>query len=322
MQLIEFRPILKRIRWGGRKLGTLLGKPLGDHEDYAESWEIADHGNDQSLVLDGPYQGQTLQQLVSAQGDALFGRHAGDDQFPLLVKFLDAGDRLSLQVHPNDAQARRFDPVENGKTEAWVILESGPQSVLYAGLQPGVDQNALEEHLEAGTVEECLHRFRVSPGDCVFIPAGTVHAIGEGIVLAEIQQSSDLTFRLFDWGRLGSDGKPRPLHIAESMQCIDFHRGPVDPVVPQLIPSDGGSVEELVRSDYFVIRRHCCAEPFSIPSDDRFHIFMMLSGNAEFLCGDDRRTAERGKTLLMPANASDLRIVPEGEIILLETFLP
>ena len=322
MQLIEFKPILKRIRWGGRGLGTRLGKPLGDADDYAESWEIADHGEDQSVVLDGTYQGQTLHELVRQQNVGLFGMHAGRAQFPLLVKFLDAHDRLSVQVHPNDEQARGINPHENGKTEAWIILEAAPQSVIYAGLKPEVTRKTLEANLKAGTVESCLHCFQVSPGDCVFIPAGTVHAIGEGILLAEIQQSSDLTFRLFDWGRLGTDGNPREIHIEESLQCIDFDRGPVEPVVPHIVSTSGSDVEELVRSDYFVLRRHRTSEPFSIVHDNRFHILTMLKGNAELLCDNQRKNISIGSTILMPAAALDVQVIPENEIVLLETFLP
>jgi mannose-6-phosphate isomerase len=322
MQLVEFKPILKQIRWGGQRLGTILGKPIGDATDYAESWEIADHRHDQSVVLDGHFQGLTLHELVRQQNDELFGIHAGLEQFPLLVKFLDAHDRLSVQVHPNDKQARGFDPHENGKTEVWIILQADPRSVIYAGLKPEVTRETFEAHLNAGTVESCLHCFQVSPGDCVFIPAGTVHAIGEGILLAEIQQSSDLTFRLFDWGRLGTDGSPRAIHIEESLQCIDFDRGPVNPVDPHRVSTSGSDVEELVRSDYFVLRRHQKSKPFSIVHDNRFHILTMLRGNAELICDAQRKNVRIGSTVLMPADTSDVRVVPKDEIILLETFFP
>jgi mannose-6-phosphate isomerase len=322
MQLIEFKPILKRIRWGGRRLGTTMGKPIGNADDYAESWDIADHGQDQSVVLNGFYQGETLNELIHNQNVEMLGIHAGREQFPLLVKFLDAHDRLSVQVHPNDEQAREFNPHENGKTEAWIILEADPKSVIYAGLKSEVTRKTLESNLETGTVENCLHCFQVSPGDCVFIPAGTVHAIGEGILLAEIQQSSDLTFRLFDWGRLGTDGNPREVHIEESLQCIDFDRGPVDLVVPHIVSTSGSDVEELVRCDDFVLRRHRTGKPFSIVHDNRFHILMMLRGNAALICENQRKNVSMGSTVLMPADASDVRVVPEGEIILLETFLP
>ncbi|MBS0265706.1 MAG: class I mannose-6-phosphate isomerase, partial [Planctomycetes bacterium] len=214
---LKFTPLLKRIRWGGRRLGELLGKALGNESDYAESWEICDHGVDQSRVASGPFAGLTLQELVQQQGHQLFGPGCIETQFPLLIKFLDANDRLSVQVHPNDEQAHAFLPWERGKTEAWVILSADPGSCVYAGLKSGVTRESLMQALQAGSVEECLHKLPVAPGDCIFVPAGTVHAIGEGIVLAEVQQSSNLTFRLFDWNRLGQDGRPRQLHIEESL---------------------------------------------------------------------------------------------------------
>jgi mannose-6-phosphate isomerase len=322
MKPLEFQPILKRIRWGGIRLGTLLNKPIGEGTDYAESWEIADHGDDQSLVVQGDYKAWPLERLVAEQGTELFGIHAPRKQFPLLVKFLDATDRLSLQVHPNDEQAKTIDAHENGKTEAWVIVDAAPGSCLYAGLKSGIDHKLLAESLAQGTVEECLHRFHVSQGDCVYIPAGTVHAISEGILLAEIQQSSDLTFRLCDWGRVGSDGNPRPLHVEQALNCIDFDRGPVDPLVPNIISRGRHTVEELVRCEFFVIRRHTTEEPFTIATDNRFHILTLLGGCAELVCGDDRREFAMGRTILLPASAADARLMPTGEIILLETFLP
>lgn len=322
MPPLRFRPILKRIRWGGRRLGTVLGKPIGDGADYAESWEISDHGADQSVAVGGPYDGWTLQRLVRQKPEALFGRHAGLAQFPLLVKFLDARDRLSLQVHPNDEQARRYDPRENGKTEAWVILDALPGSRLYAGLKSGVDREGLRAHLAAGTVDQCVHSFAVTPGDCVFIPAGTVHAIGEGILLAEIQQSSDLTFRLSDWGRVGQDGRPRALHIEESLACIDFERGPVGPIVPDLLREGNPREEELVRCPHFVIRRYAGTAPVSIRGEGEFHILMMLRGSAEVSCGGFVESLRMGETLLVPADSPEILVAPREEMALLDAFLP
>ena len=253
---LQFTPLLKRIRWGGRRLGTHLGKTLGPENDYAESWELVDHGDDQSRVISGSWAGRTLHELVRDEGAALLGAQAGLGQFPLLVKFLDANDRLSVQVHPNDQQAAAAIPGERGKTEAWVILEAEPQACVFAGLKPGVDRPALAQAVAAGTVEECLHRVAVKPGDCIFIPAGTVHALGEGVLLAEVQQSSDITYRLHDWNRLGPDGRPRPLHIEASLECTDFSRGPVDPQVPQPLPPWGPIARErLVHADYFILDR-------------------------------------------------------------------
>jgi mannose-6-phosphate isomerase len=236
----------------------------------------------------------------------------------LLVKFLDASDRLSVQVHPNDVQARFIDPRENGKTEAWVILDARPESRIYAGLKHGVDAFRLQRHLAAGTVEECLHSYPVSAGDCVFIPAGTVHAIGEGILLAEVQQSSDLTFRLHDWGRLDAEGKPRPLHSEESLACIDFDRGPVDPVVPRRLNFVS---EELVSSEFFTLHRHTLSGSFRCTNDRRFHVLLVLGGSGTLSCDDLEQPLQNGSTLLLPATCPPVLVEPRGELILLDAFL-
>jgi mannose-6-phosphate isomerase len=321
MTPLEFQPILKRIRWGGRRLET-LGKRLGEGSDYAESWELADHGDDQSVVVGGPYDGWTLRRLVEERNEELFGRHAGRSQFPLLVKFLDANDRLSVQVHPNDEQAKRFDPHENGKTEAWVIVDAKPGSRLYAGLKKGVTAEQLRAASADGTVERLLHSFEVTPGECVFIPAGTVHAIGEGILLAEIQQMSNLTFRLYDWGRLGSDGKSRPVHLDEALACTDVARGPVRPVDPHRTEHRHGVTDDLVRSDYFVMRRHVLERDHTIATDDRFHILVVLDGTGDLVCGDVAMRFPKGRTALIPAAAPDVTIHALDEMTVLEACLP
>ena len=161
--------------------------------------------------------------------ETLLGRHHPQARFPLLLKFLDAADRLSLQVHPDDARAALLDPPDLGKTETWVVLEAAPGSLIYAGLKPGVDRAQFERELARGTCEACFHTFEPRAGDCIFLPAGTVHAIGGGLLMAELQQASDCTFRLFDWNRVGPDGKPRLLHVEQALEVINFAAGPVAP---------------------------------------------------------------------------------------------
>ena len=322
MTPLSFDPIIKRIRWGGTRLGSVLGKPLGSESDYAESWEIADHGDDQSVVSAGDCVGQTLGWIVANQNADLFGTQAGMQQFPLLIKYLDANDWLSLQVHPNDEQAKTYDATENGKTEAWIIIAADPGSQICVGLKEGVTKQQFAEHLEAGTVEETLHMFEVHAGDCVFVPAGTVHAIGSGVLLAEVQQQSDLTFRLHDWGRMGSDGKPRQLHIEQSLACIDFDRGPVNPVVPTNITSGTHTHEELVRGEYFVIQRHRTTTDFSVSPDGRFKILMLLEGEAIAKCAEGDRPLPLGSTLLLPATSDPVQVVPDGPATVLEVCVP
>src|SRR5204863_3257866 len=172
-------------------------------------------------------------ELVMQEGPALFGRHYPRDQFPLLLKFLDCNQTLSVQVHPNDEQAAKLDPPDLGKTEAWVVLAADPGSKIYAGLKPGVDRQTLEAAVANGRCEKCLHEFEPHVGDCVFIEAGTVHALGAGLLVAEIQQASDTTYRLFDWNRVDRDGKPRQLHVEEALDVTDYTRGPVNPLTPK-----------------------------------------------------------------------------------------
>lgn len=322
MQPLVFEPLLKRIRWGGTRLGSLLGKPLGPETDYAESWEIADHGADQSRVSGGPLHGRTLQELLRQYGSELLGRQSGMRQFPLLIKYLDAHDWLSLQVHPNDQQARQYHPEEQGKTEAWVIIDARPDSRICAGLQAGVTAQDLREALQRGRVEECLHIIGVRPGDCVYVPAGTVHALGPGIVLAEIQQQSNLTFRLYDWGRLGTDGQPRPVHLEESLACTDFARGPVQPVRPQPLCDQQHPFEELVRCPYFVIRRHTAISSFEIRGQGSFRIIMTLSGRAVLQAAGATVRLQPGSTVLVPADCAAFQIVPETRTTLLEVLQP
>lgn len=319
---LVFQPVLKRIRWGGRKLGTMLGKPIGTESDYAESWEIADHSDGMSIVADGPMAGMSLPQVIEKHPEALFGSRSGLNQFPLLIKFLDANDWLSLQVHPDDRLARNYNPKENGKTEAWVILHAEPTSQICAGLKPGVTREHLKSAVLNGRPEELLNIIQVKAGDCVFVPAGTVHALGPGIVLAEVQQQSNLTFRLYDWGRLDASGQPRPVHLEESMACTNFHQGPVEPVAGRLLSECGAQVEELVRCPYFTIRRHAVQSSTSLSDRDEFRILMTLSGQGRLEASTGGQLISMGTTVLIPACSKAIQIVPEGSLTVLEIFGP
>jgi mannose-6-phosphate isomerase len=313
---LRFEPILKELIWGGRRLASLLAKPLGAGAHYAESWEIADHGDDVSRVAEGPLQGASLRELVRSHRTALLGKGVGGSaQFPLLVKFLDAHQVLSVQVHPDDDRGRRL-AADNGKTEAWVILHAEPGSLIYAGLRPGVTRHDLAGAMRTGAVEPLLHRFAPRPGDCVLIPAGTVHAIGAGVVLAEIQQMSDATFRIHDWGRKGIDGKPRALHPAEALESTDFAAGPVNPVASRPEPFEGGTHERLVQCPYFKLERlrldGSAARGGSVGVGDRFTILIGLEGMAEVRQGSGVTPLGFGQTLLLPAAVGTCRIVPQG----------
>jgi len=316
---LRFQPIFRRYIWGGRRLESLLGKSLGEGGDYAESWEIVDHGDDQSVVTAGAFAGTTLNELVTTHGQELLGMHDPQARFPLLFKLLDAHRALSVQVHPDDMRAAKLDPPDLGKTEAWVVLHADPGSLIYAGLKRGFDREALTREISRGTCELCLHRFEPQAGDCVFIPAGTVHALGAGLVIAEVQQSSDTTFRLFDWGRVDADGQPRPLHIDQALGAIDYSLGPVSPRTPQ--PTSHSNAVRLVECDKFVLDRWQMNGNIEIGGDNRFHILCVTSGSATIDHDPCERPLGVGETMLLPAIHS-IDIQAARDTVILDMYLP
>lgn len=317
---LRFEPLFRRYLWGGRRLGTLFSKPIGEGDDYAESWEVVDHGEDQSVVAHGPLTGTTLGELVRNRGAELLGKHAGADRFPLLLKLLDCNRTLSVQVHPNDEQGAKLDPPDLGKTEAWVVVAADPGSIIYAGLKAGIDRDQLAAAVEAGESDCCLHQIEAKPGDCVFIPAGTVHALGAGLVIAEIQQASDTTFRLFDWNRVGADGQPRPLHIEQSLNVTDYQRGPVAPQTPRPLEQPGR--EELVRCDKFVLERWTVTEATEAGRSDQFHIVLVIEGAATLAGDPSGQPLAAGQSALLPAAAGACQLTPQGKTVLLTMRLP
>jgi mannose-6-phosphate isomerase len=217
-----FQPIFKERVWGGREIERLYGKKLPPGAPIGESWEISDRPGDASVIANGPFAGKNLRWLMENHARELLGdaKAAGRYRFPLLCKILDARDKLSLQVHPpgNKAAELGGEP----KTEMWFIADAAPGAELYVGLKRGVTRAEFERKIRDGSVAECFHRLPVKPGDSMFLPSGRVHAIGAGLVIFEIQQNSDTTYRVFDWNRVGLDGQPRELHVVESLASIDF----------------------------------------------------------------------------------------------------
>jgi mannose-6-phosphate isomerase len=321
MHPLLLQPRYRRYIWGGRRFATALGRdlPLGD--DYAESWELVDRGDDQSIVAAGPLEGRTLGSLVRDHGHDLLGRHAPLPAFPLLFKFLDACRDLSVQVHPDDARAAKLLHPDRGKTEAWYVVDALPESRIYAGLRAGVDQTALAQAIRAGRCETVMHSFVAKPGDCIFIPAGTVHAIGAGLLVAEIQQSSDVTYRLFDWNRTGPDGKPRPLHVDAGVEAVT-RLGPVNPVVPA--SSADPAMKRLVTGDFFIFDEVRPAGTWSVGGDDACHFIAVLEGMLHLDDAWNLPPLGRGQTLLLPAviGRQALHAAPATPATLLHVMLP
>jgi mannose-6-phosphate isomerase len=268
---------------------------------------------------------------VQTRGQELLGRAVCPDgsaceQFPLLVKFLDANDALSVQVHPDDERGQRL-AGDSGKTEAWVIIHAEPGSLIYAGLEPGVTRGAFAAAMRLGDIEPLLHQFPARAGDCIMVPAGTVHAIGAGVLLVEVQQMSDATFRVYDWGRVGADGRPRALHPDEALESIDFSLGAVNPVRPTVATTAGGARERLCASPYFALERLRLTSAGRIGRPDRFTIIVGLGGEAELRAGRNGNEALTripfGETILLPAAVGECDVEPlGGEAVLLTCVVP
>lgn len=281
---IVFTPIHQSRIWGGRRMETLLGQTLPDTSTpFGEAWAVSDRPEAQSTTTDG----LTLHNLWTQHRAEVFGEDApAADRFPLLMKILDACDDLSIQVHPPAAMAEQLKG--EPKTEMWFIAHADPGAKIYAGLKQGVTQTDFEAALANGTVAEVVHVIEARTGDCLFIPSGRVHAIGAGLLIYEIQQNSDTTYRVFDWNRVGLDGKPRDLHVQESLQSIDFTD--FEPTVQHMEP-DG----TLVKCAYFDVRLR--SHPGAIGNTGESVTVAVVSG--EITVGGQRLKA--GDFALIPA---------------------
>ena len=307
-QPLVFEPLLMERVWGGRRLETLLGKRLPPGVRIGESWELVDREEAQSVVHDGPLRGATLHELWTERRAEIFGSGLADSpRFPLLCKILDAQERLSLQVHPPAEVAARLGG--EPKTEMWHILDASLDSNLYAGLRHGADRAVFEEALNQGRVSEQIHSLPIHKGDTMFIPSGRVHAIGAGNLIVEIQQNSDTTYRVFDWNRLGLDGRLRDLHISESLESIDFND--LEPGIDQ--PKG----ETLVECPLFRVEKWALTGP-RFSAGPNFAIFTVTDGRVR--CGD--REFGRGAFFLVPATATACELVPleEGTAVLRTTI--
>lgn len=307
---IVFEPLSMERVWGGRRLETLFGKSIPQGAPIGESWEVVDREEAQSVVHEGKLRGATLHELWTTHREELFGRKCPDsERFPLLIKLLDARETLSVQVHPPAALAEilRGQP----KTEMWYFLHCEPTAHIFVGLKNDMSRHHFENLLSKGKVEEALHRIDVRAGDSIFIPSGRMHAIGGGSVIAEIQQNSDTTYRVFDWNRLGMDQRPRMLHIEESLRSIDF-----EDFEPGLIQPKG---EELVRCPEFEVERWDLKGPRAAIENGVFAIFLCIEGSVKA----PEKVFNPGDVFMIPACMSGTELVPvDGRARVLKATLP
>jgi mannose-6-phosphate isomerase len=300
-----FSPKYQVIVWGGRKMALyrddLPEGPVG------ESWDLADQDRGMSVVRGGPLAGTTLRELTAARGKDLVGDKFQGGGFPLLVKLIDASDRLSVQVHPDDQLAQKMGLGANGKTECWFMLGDGGE--LFQGTRPGVERASFESALAQGNVDETLNRFETRDGDFFFLDARTVHALGRNCLLYEVQQTSDITFRVWDWGRMGLDGKPRPLHVKESLETIDFSRTGFGSVQSTMKPNAaGGRSRALADCPYFQVQERVLDEVGDIATFETqaarvCSIVTCLGGNGEVTTEGGTLSLSPMTTVLVPAAA-------------------
>lgn len=313
-----FQPAFKERVWGGRELERLYGKKLPLGARIGESWEISDRPGDASVIANGPLAGQTLRWLMEQHPAELLGgaRTAAAGGFPLLCKILDARDKLSLQVHPpaNQASALQGEP----KTEMWFIADAVPGACLYAGLKRGVTRPEFERKILDGTVADCFHRIPVKAGDTMFLPSGRVHAIGDGLVIFEIQQNSDTTYRVFDWNRVGLDGKPRDLHIAPSLASIDFND--FEPALVAHAPEADGKIRRraLVKDPLFEtdLLEMPAGAAHRLPPR-QLQILAVTNGTVRIQSGATSVCLSAGQFSLIPASLGQTEILASSEAVLL-----
>ena len=313
-QPLFLEPIMMERVWGGNRLAHMYGKTVPDGKIIGESWELADRPEAQSRVRGGPFAGQNLGPLLKEHAEAILGPELAGAKlpcFPLLIKYVDAAAALSVQVHPDDAGAKAFN--DRGKSECWVVVHAEPGARIIRGLHPGTTRGDYEQAVSHDRVEDVLHSFTPRVGDVVALPPGMIHAIGAGLVVAEIQQNSDLTFRIFDYKRLGLDGKPRKLHVQEALECIRFgspgdeFSGDMnaDTVTPLSVQKSGSATTELLlKGRFFDLARHSI-EPngrMTLPALPAAGVLMAISGGGSL----NQQELRAGQTVLLASSLPQL----------------
>jgi mannose-6-phosphate isomerase len=319
---LKFKPQHKETVWGGQRLNALMNKHFPADKKIGESWELSGVPEKVSVVTGGYLKGNNLEELAEIYMGELLGDKVYEQfniEFPLLVKFIDAADTLSVQVHPDDATASERHNAY-GKTEMWVVLAADAGAGIYVGLKEDLTAQTFYKHTQNGTLPEALHFETVAPGDVFFIPSGTIHAIGKGVLLAEIQQTSDVTYRIYDWGREYNSATARDMHTDLAIDVIDYAANSVHKVKYVCQPD---TAVNLVQCPYFttnLLDLHKPAERL-LAEHDSFVIYICLEGAATLTCKRAKETIKKNDTILIPAAIADLIIEPEPKAKLLEVYI-
>ncbi len=326
-----FEPVLKEYIWGGHDLARLLKRPIPADRPIAESWEIAAHANGTTNVTNGRYAGRSLSWLLHELGEALVGHRAlwalERDRFPLLIKLLDAAHDLSVQVHPDDAYSLAHEGNELGKSEMWVVLHARPGAAVVLGLAQSATRESFRAAVDSGNLEPLLHSIPVSAGDHICVPAGSLHAILGGVLIAEIQQNSDTTYRVYDWNRRGMDGRPRPLHVEKALDVINFAQiAPGKPEAQPVQDISGASRERLCATDYFVVERLRLEDGEYFAGNcngETLEIWGILEGAARLDSGEPALNLGAVRFVLLPAMLGPYQLTAAaGPTVALRVYLP
>lgn len=316
----KFNPIYKEILWGGRKIGKYFDREIPDG-NIAESWELSCRDDGMSVVKNGEFKGIYLSNLISKYKEQILGYKIYEKyglHFPLLVKIIDANDKLSVQVHPDDEYAKLIGE-NNGKNEMWYILDAKKNTKLIYGLKQDISREDFIDAIKNAAVGETLNEVKVKAGDCLYIPSGTVHAILEGILIAEIQQNSNTTFRIYDWDRLDKSGKGRELHIDKALDVINFESSTNQTLKREIELYDDNQKIRLVESEYFIVDEiHINNKYISKSSEDAFEVIMNISGSGKINWEDRSEIINKGDTLLIPACLGEYEI--EGNLKILSVY--
>ena len=320
---LRFQPIYQYRLWGGRLLGELFNTRLPGKDPIGEAWLLSDRDDHLSRVADGPLQGWTIAQLMTRFPEQMMGVLAQRfERFPLLLKFLDVRQMLSVQVHPADDSVGSLRNGDGGKTEAWVVLDANPESRIYAGLKAGIGASALRA-LSSETVDKCIASFTPKMNDGAFIAAGTVHALGQGVVVFEVQQNSDVTFRLFDWNHIDpTTGHARALQLEQALACIDFEQRPIITVTPTVLAQVPVLREQLFACRHFEVWRIRGTSPFIVGVGGKPRIAVCIEGQGGLNHGTNNYGLRKGEVTLLPADVGACTVYPEGEIVVLEIGIP
>ncbi len=304
-------------------MASLLSTPLPADEPIGEAWILSDREDHASIVANGPLKGRTLGQLLELGPENFLGKLAGHyTRFPLLLKFLDVSQGLSVQVHPSDAHKELIPAGDSGKTEAWVLLGKGPNARIYAGLKPGATADVLRQAISKGTVADQLASFDPHVGDGVLIQAGTVHSLRD-VVVFEVQENSDVTFRLYDWDHIeAKTGQPRPLQVEEALACINFSQGVIEPVTPQVHKTKPLPWEKLLHCDHFGVWRLIGEFPFVAGVDGECRVMVCLDGRGALEHAGASYPFATGDVMVLPAVVGACGCRPNGTVTLLEISLP